>query len=260
MQGMGGNGMGGEPGTGLGGVPGGSGNGATSGGSGTCVGGVSSGTPGTASAATGGNATGQPGATSTDSGQTVDGPALQAQVVKPEGYVAGRPAGDPPPNQGRSDHPQVATALRPGEWHPSEESAPPPRREDDSKDKDRNHHKPPRSMAESRGLDWGLRDSRGKSIPVARPIRIACYPDRLILVPERGTGQPTTIPMTESTERSMDQFMPKVWEYMDSWGIAGKDMYWRPILHVYVAPGAEQRFEEFTALLQGSGLTVERKQ
>jgi len=43
-----------------------------------------------------------------------------------------------------------------------------------------------------------------------------------------------------------------------AWGIAGRGMYWRPVLHVYVAPEAEQRFAELSALLEGSGLTVER--
>jgi hypothetical protein len=36
-------------------------------------------------------------------------------------------------------------------------------------------------------------------------------------------------------------------------------MYWRPILRVYVAPGAEARFDELRTLVEGSGLTVERR-
>jgi hypothetical protein len=46
---------------------------------------------------------------------------------------------------------------------------------------------------------------------------------------------------------------------MDSWGIAGRGMYWRPILHVYNAPGAEGRADDLEALLEGSGLEVKRK-
>ena len=50
-----------------------------------------------------------------------------------------------------------------------------------------------------------------------------------------------------------------VWERMESWGIAGRGMYWRPLLQVDVAPGAERRFVELAALLEGSGMMVERK-
>ena len=41
--------------------------------------------------------------------------------------------------------------------------------------------------------------------------------------------------------------------------MAGRGMYWRPVLQVSVAPDAQQRFAELAALLEGSGLTVERK-
>jgi hypothetical protein len=46
---------------------------------------------------------------------------------------------------------------------------------------------------------------------------------------------------------------------MEGWGIAGKGMYWRPVLKIRVAPGAEQRFNELSYLLEGSGMTVQRE-
>jgi hypothetical protein len=46
---------------------------------------------------------------------------------------------------------------------------------------------------------------------------------------------------------------------MEAWGMAGRGMYWRPVLQVRVAAGAERRFAELAALLEGSGLTVERR-
>jgi hypothetical protein len=36
-------------------------------------------------------------------------------------------------------------------------------------------------------------------------------------------------------------------------------MYWKPVLQFNVTPDAEQRFTELSALLDGSGLTVQRK-
>ena len=39
----------------------------------------------------------------------------------------------------------------------------------------------------------------------------------------------------------------------------GRGMYWRPILQIDVAPAAEFRYAELKALLDNSGLIVERK-
>jgi hypothetical protein len=57
----------------------------------------------------------------------------------------------------------------------------------------------------------------------------------------------------------MDPFVSAVWRRMESWGIAAENGYWKPVLRVTVAPGAEARFEELKTLLEGSGLIVERR-
>ena len=152
---------------------------------------------------------------------------------------------------------QSVTLPRPGEWQPREEFASPRNRDEDPDDK--KHNKRAKSMVDKRGEDWGLRDAAHGSVAVTRPIRVECYPDRLVLVPEPGSGSPKTIPMPATTERAIDKLVSVVWEHMDSWGMAGRGMYWRPILHVAVAPGAEPRFDDLSRLLQGSGLTVQRK-
>lgn len=97
------------------------------------------------------------------------------------------------------------------------------------------------------------------AIAVVRPIRVDCYADRLVLVPEQGLGRSKTIMFPERTEAAIDEFVSAVWVYMQSWGMAGQGMYWRPVLSVSVAPGAEARFEQLKALLEDSGLQVERK-
>ena len=65
--------------------------------------------------------------------------------------------------------------------------------------------------------------------------------------------------MTAGTQQAIDPLMAAIWEQMDSWGMAGKGMYWRPLLSIYVAPGAEQRFNDLQRLLRGSGLTLQKK-
>ena len=45
------------------------------------------------------------------------------------------------------------------------------------------------SMSESRGDGWALRSKSSRATGYTRPIRIVCYPDRLLIVPAPGTGQ-----------------------------------------------------------------------
>jgi hypothetical protein len=172
-------------------------------------------------------------------------------VEIPEGYVAGQPMdGPPPPHRDPPPGAGPGSPLRPGEWYPS------PDRTDDQ---DNAEARKKASLAKKRGRDWGLRDASEASVPVTRPIRVDCYADRLVVVPDQGNHSPRTVPLDGPAEGSIDKFISAVWEHMDSWGIAGKGMYWRPVLKVRVAPGGQQRFAEISGLLEDSGLTMERK-
>ena len=116
-----------------------------------------------------------------------------------------------------------------------------------------------RPLAETRGPNWGLPDAAGGSVPITRPIRMDCYKDRLLIVPERGASGVKEVPLGASTEDGIDELLSGVWSVMDRWGIAGRGMYWRPVLSVRVAADAEWRFAELQTLLDGSGLGVKRK-
>ncbi len=58
------------------------------------------------------------------------------------------------------------------------------------------------------------------------------------------------------TTNTIDTFVSAIWDHIGAWGTAGRGMHWRPVLNVHVAPGAERRFADLEALLDGSGLTV----
>ena len=153
-----------------------------------------------------------------------------------------------------------AMPLRPGEWYPSQR--PPPRHKEDfdAKDPRGKKEKIELSMAEKRGRDWALRNAARGSVAITRPIRVDCYPDRLVILPEPGAAAVPPIAMEGRTTQSVDRLISAIWDHMEGWGIAGKGMYWRPILKMRVAPGAEGRFAELSSLLEGSGLTVQREQ
>jgi hypothetical protein len=150
-----------------------------------------------------------------------------------------------PPSDGA-----VGMPLRPGEWYPTQ---PPPPRETEEEKK-----KKPKHIATDRD-DWGLPSRSHSGVAISRPIRVECYADRLVIVSDLNPANNKVIPFGPRTSAAIDPFISGVWTHMDAWGIAGRDMYWRPILRVSVAPDAQQRFAEFTALLEGSGLTVEKK-
>ncbi|MFZ5829235.1 MAG: hypothetical protein ACOY3P_04070, partial [Planctomycetota bacterium] len=95
------------------------------------------------------------------------------------------------------------------------------------------------------------------SVPITRPIRVQCYTDRMVLLPDAAQGAPRVVPMTGSTTSATDDLVSALWARMDQWGIAGRGMYWQPILRVQVMPGGERRFAELSALLDQSGIIVE---
>lgn len=162
-----------------------------------------------------------------------------------EGPAREGPSGEGPAREG--------PALRPGEWRPRQASA-------DEGSAGGKGSRQVESLAKHRGQDWGLPDAAGGSVPISRPIRIQCHHDRLVIVPEKGLGREKSVPLRPRTEESIDEFVSAIWDQMQSWGIAGNGMYWRPVLNVYVAPDAERRYAELDTLLDGSGLNVERKQ
>jgi hypothetical protein len=118
----------------------------------------------------------------------------------------------------------------------------------------------PQSMATTRGSDWGLPASAGRSVAATRPIRVLCYPDRLVIVPETQGQRPREIPLQAQTGDSMDELVSAVWEHMKSWGKAGNKLYWRPLLSIDIQPGGQARYAEIEALLTDSGIDVQRRQ
>ncbi len=114
-------------------------------------------------------------------------------------------------------------------------------------------------LAQRRGRNWGLPQAADGGTGIVRPIRLACLPDRLVLFSDRRSRQaPDVILINGSMIDEIDTLVSKISKEVDRWGIAVAGGYWKPVLHVEVAPGAEERFEELRTLLLGSGLEVKR--
>lgn len=190
--------------------------------------------------------------------QRRDAASRETSVAKPaappEGYVGSRPHDDP--DAAAAPHDGAATPVlpRPGEWMPKPRE---PSRNDKTKPEEDSVTAAARCLADERGRNWGLPSETRGSVPVTRPIRVDCHEDRLVLVREDGSAG-TEIRLGPRMENAIDEFVAAVWDEMEAWGIAGKGMYWRPILNVRVAPDADRRYEEFETLLRDSGLEVRR--
>jgi hypothetical protein len=114
-------------------------------------------------------------------------------------------------------------------------------------------------MAKTRGRNWGLPQHTANATGVVRPLRIACLPDRLIILPDRGEARAPEIVFVEGgMSDEIDSLISKIWSRVEEWGIAVAGGYWKPVLNVYVAQGADARFDELRVLLDGSGLEVRR--
>ncbi|MGA2062000.1 MAG: hypothetical protein ABSG67_16055 [Thermoguttaceae bacterium] len=256
----------GGTGAGVGGI---SGNG--SGGAGTGAGGISGNGSGQATVGNDGykgSSTLPEGFVPGNRGQGSGDKGSSGQITSAEGYIVGQPPTEKDlPDQKTSTNANHAVAdqangtpvmpLRPGEWR--EQEKPPVIKPDDEKSDEKKNGRHAKSLASKRGQDWALPDAAHGSVPVTRPIRVECRPDQLVIVPEAGLSGGKTVPLGTRTEASTEAFISAVWEHMESWGIAGRGMYWRPILNVYVAPGAEQRFADLQMLMAGSGLKIVRK-
>ena len=117
-----------------------------------------------------------------------------------------------------------------------------------------------RKAIKNRGENWGLPNSAGKAVGVTRPIRMECYEDRLLLLPERGDGRtPLVVPIENDLSQNLDAVIAAVWQRMDRWGLAVSNGYWKPILTIDVKPGGEECCWELQQLLRGSGIEVEKK-
>jgi len=115
------------------------------------------------------------------------------------------------------------------------------------------------SLAKSRGKNWALPGASQGSVGVTRPLRIEVAADRIVIDAGNPGAARKEIPCTGATEVVVEQFVSNVWDQMRGWGIAGRGMYWRPMLNFHVLPGGQQRAAELKALLEGSGLDVKEQ-
>lgn len=120
------------------------------------------------------------------------------------------------------------------------------------------HDRP--APAKVRGKDWAI-NKNGQSVPVRRTIQVVVRQNQLGVLSDeadlKARGKRNrTISVTGDTVESLDAFVKAVHEQIDSWGMAGDGLYWKPVLVLNIGPDGQQRAADLTRLLKDSGLDV----
>ena len=122
-----------------------------------------------------------------------------------------------------------------------------------------------RSKTPSSGT--GGRNQRS-GMAVVRPIKLLVAADRVVVLNREEQGSPSDadgaaesieIPLTGPTAASVNEVVAALKRHADSWGIAGRGMYWDPRLVLNVEADGQQRARELTTLLKAAGLKVQRQ-
>ena len=163
------------------------------------------------------------------------------------------PPRDTPPTTSRRAPPADGIAsepLRPGEW------TPPPRRTRTLPRINTTGRNPGSwPTPEARTGDCATRPSAPPPLR-GHPAGLLC---RSLGALRRRRADQRDNSLGCAEDDSVDALVSAIWRQMESWGIAGRRMYWRPVLNVYVMPDGQQRFAELDRLLDGSGLGVQRR-
>ena len=123
----------------------------------------------------------------------------------------------------------------------------------------RDEEKKPKSLADKRGRNW--------SLPSSAKIERAGLADNSTRMPRRSNCHPSgsgqcgarSDPPRPANRRLDRSARVGVWAHTKGWGIAGRQMYWRPVLELHLGPSGEGRCGEVQALMANSGLEVIRK-
>lgn len=115
-------------------------------------------------------------------------------------------------------------------------------------------------MAAKRGSNWALPNATPRSTAITRPVHLVCSGEQMTLVQERGVlGPAETVPVDGDMEAAADKLVRLIHTRIDSWGIAGRNFYWKPVLEVTVEPGGDAVVRQLETLFYGSGIEVKRK-
>lgn len=108
---------------------------------------------------------------------------------------------------------------------------------------------------------WSEKRQHARAVAVRRTIRVIVREDHIGLLTDETTDSRNmpvgkTVPFDVHTVDSIDEFIKAVEGEVASWGIAGNNLYWRPVLEIQVAPDGQRRADDLARLLKHSEIEV----
>ncbi|MBN1854179.1 MAG: hypothetical protein JW829_15735 [Pirellulales bacterium] len=94
------------------------------------------------------------------------------------------------------------------------------------------------------------------AVPIRRAIHVVVNGSQLAILPEQGADGSHVVPIADSFEESLNEFVLALQERMRSWGIAGHGLFWKPIIILKPSPAGAEHAERFARRLRGSGLEI----
>jgi len=117
------------------------------------------------------------------------------------------------------------------------------------------------SIADAQGRNWAVQNGSPNSVAIRRPIQIVVRQNQLALLPSRHAtdGEAATgkvISLDQSMNEISKEFAAALRTRIEEWGLAGRGLYWKPVLKINVGPGGEQTAKQVLRLLKGSGVEL----
>lgn len=124
-------------------------------------------------------------------------------------------------------------------------------------DDDKRPSHPPKN---TRGKDWAIRNGGPGMIPIRRSIQIAIRADAVAILPDASSNDPSAagkeFPIAGVPDGAYEDLLSAIDRRIQSWGMAGQGLYWRPVVEMKVDSNAERRYNELARLLRYSGADV----
>ncbi|WP_182868421.1 hypothetical protein [Stieleria mannarensis] len=119
----------------------------------------------------------------------------------------------------------------------------------------------PRRLVQRRGADWALPSSvtLGRGNEIVRSVRMQIYPDRFVLLSDAVSRTDETFTLgPDDFNQATLELATSVRDRIERWGAAAPGARWSPQLKVDVMPGAEPQYQQWSRLMIGSGLPIQR--
>lgn len=97
-----------------------------------------------------------------------------------------------------------------------------------------------------------LNDREGPDdVAIRRPVTVTVFADR-VLIGKEGRS----VSLSGETAQDLSQVAGAIKGQIKSWGLAGKGLYWRPVIKLEVRPGGQQHAQQIYNAMQSSGVDV----